>query len=71
MNEIETPLIVCIYPISGQCCLLYRCLFSALRLFAVKGQKWFWPSAGALAYIKNYSSTAAIHAVILAEVCLQ
>ena len=56
---------ICTYAISGQYSLLSLLLFYALIALAAIGQRWFWPSMAAFAYIINCSATAAFHAFIL------
>lgn len=60
--------ILCVYPMSGQYSLLNRLLYYALIVFAVVLHSHPWLVAGPLAYIMTYSSTAAVHALIMAAV---
>ncbi|KFZ14992.1 hypothetical protein V502_05822 [Pseudogymnoascus sp. VKM F-4520 (FW-2644)] len=60
--------ILCVYPLSGQYSLLNRLLYYALIVFAVVGHSHPWLVTGPLAYIMTYSSTAAVHALIMAVV---
>ncbi|OBT77577.1 hypothetical protein VF21_04549 [Pseudogymnoascus sp. 05NY08] len=60
--------ILCVYPLSGQYSLLNRLLYYALTVFAVVGHSHPWLVTGPLAYIMTYSSTAAVHALIMAVV---
>ncbi|KFY70852.1 hypothetical protein V499_08912 [Pseudogymnoascus sp. VKM F-103] len=60
--------ILCVYPLSGQYSLLNRLLYYALIVFAVVGHSHPWLVTGPLAYIMTYSSTAAVHALIMAIV---
>ncbi|OBT61982.1 hypothetical protein VE03_08641 [Pseudogymnoascus sp. 23342-1-I1] len=60
--------ILCVYPLSGQYSLLNRLLYYALIIFAVAGHSHPWLVTGPLAYIMTYSSTAAVHALIMAIV---
>ncbi|KFY04792.1 hypothetical protein V491_09261 [Pseudogymnoascus sp. VKM F-3775] len=60
--------ILCVYPLSGQYSLLNRLLYYALIVFAVVGHSHPWLITGPLAYIMTYSSTAAVHALIMAVV---
>ncbi|KIV84087.1 hypothetical protein PV11_06061 [Exophiala sideris] len=64
-TQAPTDEIICVYSTSGQYCLLNRILFYALLVFATISQKWTWLSIGSLAYIMNFSGTAAIHAIVL------
>lgn len=59
------PPILCIYPLSGQYALLQRLLFYALLLFGAFGRREKWLRAGAIATVMLYSSSAAIHTLIL------
>ena len=61
----DPPSMICVYPISGQYGTLSRYLFYALMVFACFSQRWSWPRIAALAYIMNYSATAAVHAFLL------
>jgi hypothetical protein len=60
--------IICVYPLSGQYSLLNRLLYYALIIVAVFGHSHLWLVTGPLAYVMTYSSTAAVHAVIMAGV---
>jgi hypothetical protein len=58
--------IMCAYQLSGNYCILNRALYYALICFSVIGHSHVWLIAGALASALTYSSTAAVHAAVLA-----
>lgn len=57
---------MCAFQLSGNYCVMNRALYYALIFFSVIGHSHVWLVAGALASALTYSSTAAIHAVVLA-----
>jgi len=58
--------IVYAYQLSGQYGLLNRLLYYSLLIFSIAGQRRLWLITSALTSATTYSSTAAIHALILA-----
>lgn len=57
---------ICIFPTSGQFCLLNRLLFYALLFFGLVVYNHKWLAAGAITAALNYSAIAAAYAVFIA-----
>ncbi|KAM0809507.1 putative SGNH hydrolase-type esterase domain-containing protein [Seiridium cardinale] len=61
----EANRVFCVYPISGNYTVYQRTLFWLSLAFALLGQAHSWLTASAFAFAVTYSTTAAIHGIIL------
>ena len=60
--------VICAFPISGQYCFLQRLLLYLLLIFSIFGQSQEWLIRGSLAAAMTYSSSASVHAIVLAAI---
>jgi hypothetical protein len=65
LSGVTGPIMTCFYPLSGQYATLPRILYYVSLIFTIFGHNWLWLVAGAASSAMVFSSTAAVHSVIL------